>query len=85
MLQIRPISDLQDNISDIENCVKSGDSVLLTRNGSGSMVVMSTESYSHLVGSEEHIMDVADALAKSSDERLTHDQVFEGLRKKING
>ena len=85
MLQIRPVSEVQDNFSDIEKCVQNGDSVLLTKNGISSMVVMSAESYLRLVGPEECLMDITDSFAESSDVRLTHDEVFEGLRKKING
>lgn len=85
MLQIRPVSEVQDNFSDIEKCVQNGDSVLLTKNGISSMVVMSAESYLRLVGPGECLMDITDSIAESSDVRLTHDEVFEGLRKKING
>lgn len=85
MLQIRPVSDLRNKFSDIEKCVQGGEPVYLTKNGYGSMVVMSLETYSRLVEPEEHIMDVADVLAESSDVRLNHDQVFGGLRRKING
>ena len=85
MLQIRPVSDLRNKFTDIEKCVQGGEPVYLTKNGYGSMVVMSIETYSRLVEPEEYIMDVADALAGSSDVRLTHDQVFGGLRRKING
>lgn len=85
MLQIRPVSDLRNKFTDIEKCVQGGEPVYLTKNGYGSMVVMSIETYSRLVEPEEYIMDVADKLAESSDVRLTHDQVFSGLRRKING
>ena len=84
MVQIRPVSDLRNKFTDIEKCVQGGDPVFLTKNGYGTMVVMSIEAYSRLVEPEEHIMDVADAAAESNDARLTHDQVFGGLRRKIN-
>jgi prevent-host-death family protein len=84
MVQIRPVSDLRNKFTDIEKCVQGGDPVYLTKNGYGTMVVMSIEAYSRLAEPEEHIMDVADAAAESNDARLTHDQVFGGLRRKIN-
>ncbi len=84
MVQIRPVSDLRNKFTDIEKCVQGGDPVYLTKNGYGTMVVMSIEAYSRLAEPEEHIMDVADAAAESTDVRLTHDQVFGGLRRKIN-
>ena len=45
MLDIRPISELRNNFTDIEAAVKSGHPVYLTKNGYGSMVVMSIELY----------------------------------------
>ena len=84
MVQIRPVSDLRNKFTDIEKCVQGGDPVYLTKNGYGTMVVMSIEAYSRLFEPEEHVMDVADAAAESTDVRLTHDQVFGGLRRKIN-
>ena len=84
MVQIRPVSDLRNKFTDIEKCVQGGDPVFLTKNGYGTMVVMSIEAYSRLAEPEAHIMDVADAAAESNDARLTHDQVFGGLRRKIN-
>ncbi len=33
---------------------------------------------------EEYIMDVADAASLSSDERLTHEEVFSSIRRKLN-
>ena len=84
MIQIRPVSDLRNKFTDIEKCVQSGDPVYLTKNGYGSMVVLSIETYSRLVESGEYIMDAADAAAESTDVRLSHDQVFGSIRRKIN-
>lgn len=84
MVQIRPVSDLRNKFTDIEKCVQGGDPVYLTKNGYGTMVVMSIEAYSRLSEPEEHIMDVADEAAEATDVRLTHDQVFGGLQRKIN-
>ena len=33
---------------------------------------------------EEFVMDVADAAAESTTDRLTHDEIFDSLRSKIN-
>ena len=82
MVQIRPISDLRNKFTEIEKTVQSGAPVYLTKNGYGSMVVLSLEAYSRLIKSEEHIMDVADEAAKSTSKRLTHDQVFGSIRSK---
>lgn len=84
MMHIRPVSDLRSKFPDIEKVVQAGDPVYLTKNGYGTMVVLSIETYSKLVEHEDYIMDVADEVAASTDKRLTHDQVFGKLRKKIN-
>ena len=78
MVQIRPVSDLdlRNKFTDIEKTVQGGDPVYLTKNGYGTMVVLSLEAYSKLTEPEEYIMDVADAAAESTDVRLSHEQVF---------
>lgn len=84
MVQIRPVSDLRNKFTDIESIVQTGDPVYLTKNGYGTMVVMSIEAYSRLTEPKEYIMDVADKAATSTSKRLTHEEVFGSLRRKIN-
>lgn len=84
MLQIRPISDLRNKFTEIENVVKEGEPVYLTKNGYGSMVVMSIEAYSRLVDGIEEALDVADKAADDTKERLTHEEMFSKLRGKLN-
>lgn len=84
-LDIRPVSDLRNKYTEIEASVKEGRPVFLTKNGYGSMVVMSIEEYSRLTDSVEYALDAADAKAQESDERLSHDEVFGRIRKNING
>lgn len=83
MLQIRPISDLRNKFTEIENVVKEGEPVYLTKNGYGSMVVMSIEAYSRLVDGIEEALDVADKAADDTKERLTHEEMFSKLRGKL--
>ncbi len=45
MIQIRPISDLRNKFLEIEHIVGKGNPVFLTRNGYGSMVLLSIEEY----------------------------------------
>ena len=80
-IQIRPVSDLRNNFTDIEKIVQGGNPVYLTKNGYGTMVVMSIDSYSQLINPEERIMDEADQAAASTDVRLTSDQVFGALKR----
>ena len=48
-MHIRPISDLRNNFTEISQLVKeSAESVFLTKNGHGEMVVLSMESYLNL-------------------------------------
>ena len=84
MIQIRPVSDLRNKFTDIESIVQTGDPVYLTKNGYGTMVVMSIEAYSRLTEPEKYIMDETDKAADSTSKRLTHEEVFGSLRGKIN-
>ena len=43
MITIRPVSDLRNKFTEIEEIVKKGGPVYLTKNGYGSMVVLSLE------------------------------------------
>lgn len=85
MIAIRPISDLRNKFTDIEKTVNSGEPVFLTKNGYGTMVVMSIETYSSMVKNVEQALDEADQYAANKTERMTHEEVFGGLRRKING
>ena len=85
MIQIRPISDLRNNFTSIEKIVNDGSPVYLTKNGYGSMVVLSLEQYSRLTDSIELALDEADRYAASTQERMTHDEVFSKLRLAVDG
>ena len=45
MIQIRPVSDLRNKFPDVEKAVACGEPVYLTKNGYGTMVVLSMEAY----------------------------------------
>lgn len=85
MMNIRPVSDLRNKYPEIEQLVLGGEEVYLTKNGYGSMVVMSIEQYSKLKDALEMKLDEADFQAEATDERLSHDDVFSKLRGRING
>lgn len=85
MINIRPISDLRNSFSKIEDIVlKEGQTLYLTKNGYGSMVVMSIEKYSELVDSIDAKLDEADELALKTDVRYSHDAIFSKVRRKID-
>ena len=49
MIQIKPVSDLQNDFSTIENSIlNEGQTIYLTKNGYGSMVMMSLDEFSKL-------------------------------------
>lgn len=85
MIQIRPVSDLRNKYPEIESIVNSGSPVYLTKNGYGSMVVLSLEAYSRLTDGTEAALDVADREALNDKKRLTHEEVFGALRRSIDG
>jgi len=85
MLNIRPVSDLRNKYPEIEDAVlRSGQPVFLTKNGYGSMVVMSLEQYSVLTDGIEIALDEADKAAAMSDIRYSADEVFNRVRKGIH-
>ncbi len=85
MMNIRPISDLRDNLPEIEETVKHGDAVYLTKNGYGAMVVLSMEQYAALTDETERKLNEADAAAATHSVRLTEDEVFDRARERIGG
>ena len=85
MIQIRPVSDLRNKFPEIETIVNSGNPVFLTKNGYGSMVVLSLEEYANLTDSIETKLDEADRLAAMSEERFSHETVFKNARNAIHG
>lgn len=84
MLNIRPISDLRNKFTEIENTVSSGEPVYLTKNGYGTMVVMSIEQYSRLTDLTELKLDEADRLAQLDDTRIEHKELFNRVRRKLD-
>lgn len=90
MINIRPVSDLRNKYPEIEELVlKEDEAVYLTKNGYGSMVVMSLQKYSKLISDVEYneyiegALVEADAIAENKDTQyLTHEEVFDTLRRK---
>lgn len=92
MINIRPVSDLRNKYPEIEELVlKEDEAVYLTKNGYGSMVVMSLQKYSKLISDVEYneyiesALDEADAVAEDKNTKyLTHKEVFDTLRRKLS-
>ena len=84
MIQIRPVSDLRNKFPEIEDLVlKSGQPVYLTKNGYGSMVLLSLEQYAALTEDVERKLDEADRVAEESTVRLSGEEVFSRVRRRI--
>lgn len=82
-MNIRPVSDLRNHYSDVEKDVESGGPVFLTKNGRGSMVVMSFDQYRRANETIEQALDAADRQATAMPLRYTHDEVFGSVREML--
>lgn len=85
MLNIRPVSDLRNKFPEIESIVKQGEPVYLTKNGYGSMVVLSMEQYAALTDEVELRLDEADRAAEMAEVRQEESEVFDRVRARIHG
>lgn len=83
MINIRPVSDLRNKYPEIEEIVlKENEAVYLTKNGYGSMVVMSIEKYSKLL--REMPMDLAlEEKFGSEDIEKTIDEAIEEAEREL--
>lgn len=85
MINIRPISDLRNKFKDVEEQVQTDGPVFLTKNGYGSMVVMTVEQYAALTDEVEMKLDEIEMAAASTDVRYTLDEAFAMVRERRNG
>lgn len=82
-MNIRPVSDLRNHYSELEKEVETQGPIFLTKNGRGSMVVMSFEQYNRVNNTIEQALDAADKQAASLPTRYSHDEVFGSLREML--
>ena len=83
---IRPVSDLETNLSEITKAIHDNDEpVFLTNKGYGDMVVMSIETWEEMNFENEIYQKLMEAQAEArlNPRRLSHNEVFGPLRKKI--
>ena len=83
-MEIRPVSDLRNKFTEIESVVREGSPVYLTKNGYGSMVVLSIEAYEKLTNQVEYALDYADYMAEHDSTRFSHEDVFSRVRANID-
>ncbi len=85
MINIRPVSDLRNKFPEVEETViNSNTPVFLTKNGYGTMVLMSIKQYSALTDDIERKLDEADTFAAKTSTRLSKADVFDSVRRMIN-
>ncbi|KGF09592.1 prevent-host-death protein [Clostridiales bacterium S5-A14a] len=85
MINIRPVSDLRNKFPEIEETVIGSNApVFLTKNGYGTMVLMSVEQYSALTDDVERRLNEADAFAAKSSIRLSKSDIFDKVRNRID-
>lgn len=83
-MNIRPVSDLRNKFPEVEaEVVESGQPVFLTKNGDGTMVLMSIDQYEGISKNIEQRLDEADRVAESTDIRYSLDEVVDRVRKRI--
>jgi prevent-host-death family protein len=83
---IRPVSDLRNNFSEISRQVHTtNEPVYLTKNGRGDMVVMSMEAYEQDRFESEIYLKLKEAeiQAESTAKRYTHEEVMASMKKII--
>lgn len=93
MINIRPVSDLRNKYPEIEDLVlREDEAVYLTKNGYGSMVVLSLEKYSKLMNDKEYedyienALDEADREAEDPNTKYyTHEEMMQMARRIIDG
>ena len=66
-MQIRPVSDLRNKFPEVEKCVENGEPVYLTKNGYGSMVVVSLEQFEQLTQRAEFISEFEELVGEAKD------------------
>lgn len=79
-MNIRPVSDLRNHFSDVEREARESGPVFLTKNGYGSLVVMTIDQFEYVNGSVETALDAADRQAQTTTLRYSHDELFGSLR-----
>ncbi len=86
MNNIRPVSDLQNHLSEISRIVhETAQPVFLTKNGFGDMVVLSMESFENLQFESEvfYKLQAAEKEAELTDKRYSSDEVFKAMMEAI--
>lgn len=84
MIKIKPISDLRNNFTELEKTItKDNEPIFLTKNGYGTMVLMSIDYYSQLTSEIDKKLLEADLVAEKTTVRYNENEVFDSIRGEI--
>jgi len=87
-MQIRPVSDLRNNFSDISRIIhEDAEPIYFTKNGYGDIVVMSVMAFEKMKLDNEIYLKLKEAEieAKTTTKRYTTEEVFSELYEIIDG
>ena len=86
MTQIRPVSDLRNKFPEVEaQVLQSHEPVFLTKNGYGTMVLMSIEQYDAINNRVDRALFEAEEHARTDSRRFNDDEVFGQTKERIDG
>ena len=88
MINIRPVSDLRNKYPEIEDLVlKGNEEVYLTKNGYGTMVIMSIKKYETIMTQAQYTQYIESALDEADEEienpqtkYYTEEEIFSKIR-----
>ena len=88
MNMIRPVSDLRNNFAEISKTVnETAQPVFLTKNGYGSMVILSMESYENMRFESEVYFKLLEAEREAlhNNKRFSSKDVLKAMKEAIRG
>ncbi len=93
MINIRPVSDLRNKYPEIEDLVlKGNEEVYLTKNGYGTMVIMSIKKYETIMTQAQYTQYIESALDEADEEienpqtkYYTEEEIFSKMGRIIDG
>lgn len=86
-IHARPVRDLRNNYAELAKMAKEHQHIIVTNNGKSETVLMSVDDYNlcrEFLNTQYVLreLELAEKEAASTDERLTHEEVFGKFREK---
>lgn len=87
MIDIRPVSDLRNNFAELEKAVQDGHPIFLTKNGYGTMVLMSVNTFESIQYDNEVYLKLKEAeeASKKTDVRYSSKEIEDMVIKTLRG